>query len=154
MGKRGQRTYRIVVSEKTKDLAGPYVEAVGTLDPNTNPRTITLVEDRVKYWLSKGAQPSGTVHNIFVDKNLVPGKKVNVSPRFQKPAAPAEGAGAAPVEGEAAPEASKAEAQKTETPAPEAKAEPAPAPEPEVKAEKPAEAPAEKPAETPAAEAK
>ena len=37
--------------------------------------------ERIKYWISKGAQPSGTVHNYLVNERIIAGKKINVLPR-------------------------------------------------------------------------
>lgn len=37
--------------------------------------------ERIKYWISKGAQPSGTVHNYLVHERIIAGKKINVLPR-------------------------------------------------------------------------
>lgn len=73
-------SYRIVVIEHARATkAGNIVEAVGTYDPMTKVRT--LKEDRVKYWMSVGAQPSATVHNMLVNLKIISGKKINVNPK-------------------------------------------------------------------------
>jgi ribosomal protein S16 len=41
----------------------------------TSPATVELKKDRVSYWLTKGAQPTDTVWNLFVDEKLVEGAK-------------------------------------------------------------------------------
>lgn len=76
--------------------------------------------ERVKHWMSQGAQLSGTIHNLLVSKKLIPGKKINVLPK-KRPikkegdapaadaAAPAD-ATPAEVAPEATPEAAPAEA--------------------------------------------
>ena len=33
--------------------------------------------ERIQYWISKGARPSDTVHNILIDTKVITGKKVN-----------------------------------------------------------------------------
>lgn len=78
IGKSKHPTYRFVVSEKSKDTRGDFLEDLGFYNPHTNPSTVQLKEERIKYWLSKGAQPSPTVHNILVDKNLISKSKVRV----------------------------------------------------------------------------
>lgn len=78
-GKKKQPVYRILVQEHTKDPWGDYVEIVGTYNALTQPSTVELKEDRIKHWLSVGAQPSDTVHNLLVNAGLVEGKKRNVS---------------------------------------------------------------------------
>lgn len=75
VGKKKQPTYRFIVSEKTKDPWGDSLEILGHFNPRTSPATIVLKTDRVKHWLSKGAQTSDTVHNLFVDQKLIQGDK-------------------------------------------------------------------------------
>ena len=89
-GRINSPSYRIVVIEHARSTkAGNIVEAVGTYDPMTKVRT--LKEDRVKYWMSVGAQPSATVHNMLVNLRIVSGKKINVNPKkvLAKPEEPA-----------------------------------------------------------------
>ncbi len=111
-------TYRIVVIEHARSTrAGKFVEQVGSYDPKAKKRS--LKADRIKYWISVGAQPSPTVHNMLVSERIVSGKKINVLPAFVAPAAPAEEAPAAVPAAEAAPAEAPAEAQ-AEAPAEEA----------------------------------
>jgi small subunit ribosomal protein S16 len=77
---------------------GAFLEEVGTYNPATKART--LKDERVKYWLSVGAKPSGTMHNMLVTTGIIKGKKVNVLPKKTvaktEEAAPAETAAPAP----------------------------------------------------------
>ena len=85
-----------------------------------------MVEDRIKYWMSVGAKPSGTVHNMLVSAGLLNAKKINVLPR-KTVAKKEEVAAEAPAEAAPAVEApTEAPAQAAE-PAPEALAEETPA---------------------------
>ena len=43
--------------------------------------TVILKEDRIKYWMSVGAKPSGTVHNMLVSAGVLNAMKVNVLPK-------------------------------------------------------------------------
>lgn len=52
--------YRLVVADKECARDGRFIEQLGTYDPLTNPSTLTLNEDRLKYWVGVGAQPSST----------------------------------------------------------------------------------------------
>jgi small subunit ribosomal protein S16 len=70
-GKKKKPFYRIVVTEKTRPRDGRFVEIVGTYDPLVSPADVRLKEDRVKYWLSVGAQPSDTVRSFFVKQKLL-----------------------------------------------------------------------------------
>lgn len=111
-GKINQPSYRIVVVEHTAaPQAGSFVERLGSYNPRTKERILDA--DRVKYWLSVGAQPSGTIHNMLVTAGVLNSKKVNVLPKktVAKPAdaeaAPA--AAEAPVAGASVAEEAKAE---------------------------------------------
>jgi small subunit ribosomal protein S16 len=79
MGKNKQPTYRLIISEKTKDPWGDSLEILGNYNPRTNPKTVNLDTERIKYWLGKGAQASATIHNLFVDQGIVSAAKRKVS---------------------------------------------------------------------------
>ena len=79
-GRINQPSYRIIVTEHTRGpKTGNFVEKLGTYNPRTKEKT--LDETRVKYWLSVGAQASGTMHNMLVSGGIVTGKKINVLPK-------------------------------------------------------------------------
>ncbi len=123
VGKKHHPVYRVVVSEKTKDTVGDYLELVGTYDPHAN--QADLKADRIKYWIEHGAQPSGTVHNLLVDQKVISGEKRAVANIKKKATPEGEGAAAAakPAEGEKPAEQPAAETK----PAEEKPAETAPA---------------------------
>lgn len=64
-GKKKHPFYRVVVIEKTNPRNGRFVEIVGTYDPAKKPSVIQLKDERVQYWLGKGAQPSDTVRSFL-----------------------------------------------------------------------------------------
>jgi len=72
MGAKKRPSYRIIATESSSPRDGRYIEQVGFYDPLTEPSTITLNEERVKYWLSVGAQPSDTVRGLLRKQGLVP----------------------------------------------------------------------------------
>lgn len=90
-GKKSHATFRVVVSDKKKDTLGTSLEILGTYDPHQTPTKIELKEDRVKYWLSVGAKPSDTVHNLLVEKGLISTAKrvLAKAPKKEEPAADA-----------------------------------------------------------------
>ncbi len=56
--------YRIVVADSRKPRDGRFIERLGTYDPmldRDNPDRVKLNEERIKHWLSQGAQPSDSV---------------------------------------------------------------------------------------------
>jgi small subunit ribosomal protein S16 len=76
IGKNKFATYRLIVSEKARDTQGVYLEQLGTFNPHDKVQQFKPVVDRVTYWISKGAQASGTVHNLLVKEGLLKDKKV------------------------------------------------------------------------------
>ncbi len=73
-------SYRLIVVEHTEPAkTGKYVEKLGTYDPHTKVRNLNT--DRIRYWMGKGAQPSGTVHNMLVTIGVLNEKKVNKNPK-------------------------------------------------------------------------
>ena len=78
IGKKHHPTFRFIISEKTKDTKGDFLEDLGFYDPHPSPSKIELKEDRVKHWLSKGAQTSDTVYNLLVEKGIIKGEKKKV----------------------------------------------------------------------------
>lgn len=114
VGRKNLAHFRIVLQEKTQAPKSKAIEHLGTLNPHTDPRTIQLKEDRITYWLSQGAQPSATIHNLLVDKGLIKGEKVK-SYTPKKKAKPEGEEVQKPAPAPATPEA-KAEAPKEEKP--------------------------------------
>jgi small subunit ribosomal protein S16 len=160
VGKKNQPLFKIVVTDKRRSSTkGRFVEEVGFYNPRSKEKA--LKAERIKYWLSVGAQPSPTVYNLLVSEKIVEGKKIDVhkkpKEKKEKPAeAVAPGTEGKPAEEK--PEVTK-EAPKEEAP----KEEKAPLTEekPEEKkggapalVEKPEEKSTEKPVEEKAAEEK
>lgn len=75
-GKKNKPFYRVVVSEKARDLFGKALEIVGHYDPTSPQKDRVLNAERIRYWLSKGAQSSPTVHNLLIDTKVIEGKKI------------------------------------------------------------------------------
>lgn len=115
IGRTNDPAFRIVVLEKERAAkAGNIVEQLGTYNPRS--KALTLNEAHVKEWIAKGAQPTGSIHNLLINKGVITGKKVNVLSK--KTPQKAEGAevvaapiaeAAAPTEAEIAVEAVPAE---------------------------------------------
>ncbi len=76
-GKKKQPYYRIVLQEKTRDPWSPAIEVLGTLNPRLDRKDAVLEKERIAFWLAKGAQPSDTLNNLFIDHGLVKGDKRN-----------------------------------------------------------------------------
>jgi small subunit ribosomal protein S16 len=65
VGRRHISCYRIVVADSRVKRDGAILEALGTYNPQKNPKEFKLAADRLAYWLKKGAQPSETVANLL-----------------------------------------------------------------------------------------
>lgn len=65
MGAKGQPHYRIVVQEARSKRDGRFVENLGHYNPLTEPSTIVVNAERVRYWLGVGAQPTDSVASIL-----------------------------------------------------------------------------------------
>ncbi len=61
---------------------GRFVEEVGFYNPLTKEKSVKA--DRVKYWLSVGAQPSDTVHNLLISEKIIEDKKIPVHAKPKK----------------------------------------------------------------------
>jgi len=71
VGSKKNPVYRVVVADSRSPRDGKFIEIVGRYNPQTDPSTIDFDEEKVKEWLSKGANPSNTVARLL--------KKANVS---------------------------------------------------------------------------
>lgn len=82
-GKRNQPFFRIVVTEKQNSpKGGRFLESLGFLNPLTKEKKINT--DRIKYWISVGAQPSDRIHNLLISEKIIEGKKKDVHSRKKK----------------------------------------------------------------------
>ncbi|MFA5926405.1 MAG: 30S ribosomal protein S16 [Parcubacteria group bacterium] len=72
-GKKNKAFFRLVVAEHTSPIKGKFLEALGFLNPHTKEKA--LKEERIKYWIGKGAQCSGSVHNLLVGAKIISGPK-------------------------------------------------------------------------------
>ncbi len=57
--------YRVVVIEKERARDGRFVEILGHYNPTAKPIELKLDQERIQYWISKGAQPSPTVSRLM-----------------------------------------------------------------------------------------
>jgi len=64
--------WRVVVADQRSPRDGRFIENVGQYNPQTEPSTINLNEDRIREWLAKGAQPSDQVRKLLKIKGIDP----------------------------------------------------------------------------------
>jgi small subunit ribosomal protein S16 len=65
VGAKNKPAFRIVVADSRSPRDGKFIEEVGTYQPRKKGDNFALDLERVKYWLSKGAQPSDTVASFI-----------------------------------------------------------------------------------------
>jgi small subunit ribosomal protein S16 len=120
VGRKNDPSFRVVVVDsKRGPKSGDNIELLGSYNPHIN--NVQVDGDRVKHWMSVGAQVSDTVHNLLVSEKIIEGKKVNVLPKkspikkAEEPKGDESPAGSGKVKAE--------DGKKEEAPAEEAKAE-------------------------------
>lgn len=122
VGRKHESNFRVVLTDRLNSTkSGKVLEVLGNYDPRFNKPVINA--ERVKYWMSVGAQATDTVHNLLVSEKVITGKKKNVLPKKTPPVKEV-----------------KEEAPKAETPVAEAPVETPVAEAPQVEAEAPTEA--------------
>lgn len=120
IGRKNNPTYRVIVTDsRNAAKRGRNVDLIGSYEPKAGKFEIDA--EKAKKWISQGVQPSDTIYNFLVAKNIIEGKKKNVLPRKSpiideaKIKAEAEAKAKAEADAKAAEEAAKVAA---EAPAP------------------------------------
>jgi small subunit ribosomal protein S16 len=70
IGGRKNPIWRVVVADGRSKRDGRVIETVGHYNAQTDPSTIVLDEERIRDWLSRGAQPSETVRKLLRTQNI------------------------------------------------------------------------------------
>lgn len=63
--------YRIIVQEKRSKLGGKVVDLIGHYHPANTGKLLVIDAEKAKHWISKGAQASDTVTNLFVKEGIL-----------------------------------------------------------------------------------
>lgn len=76
-GRKNRPFYRISAVDKRTRRDGAPVEELGWFNPveKDAAKQLSINEERVKYWLSMGAQPTDTVRDMLAKRNLIDVKK-------------------------------------------------------------------------------
>src|SRR3989344_6383413 len=90
VGRTHEPSFRLVLTDSQNSTkSGRFKEILGSYDPRKS--TDSLNTERIQYWLSNGASPTDTIHNLLVKHRIINAKKVNVSAKSKKaPAAKVE----------------------------------------------------------------
>ncbi len=65
IGAKRQPSYRLVAADSEHPRDGRFLEILGFYNPRTNPETVSIKEDRVYDWISRGAKPTESVERIL-----------------------------------------------------------------------------------------
>ena len=128
-GSKKRPYYKIVIANSRAPRDGKYLEQVGTYNPllaKDDANRVRLVEDRVRYWLGVGAQPTDRVARML-DKAGIKERAATNNPQKAEPGKKAKDR--AEEKAEKQREAEEAAAAAAAAPAPEPAAEEAPAAE-------------------------
>jgi small subunit ribosomal protein S16 len=72
IGGKKDPVWRVVVADQRSPRDGRIIETVGHYNPQTNPSTIAVDEERIREWLSRGAQPTDTVRKLLRTQGIQP----------------------------------------------------------------------------------
>jgi small subunit ribosomal protein S16 len=70
VGSKKNPIYRVVAADSRSPRDGRFLEIVGRYNPQTEPSTIELDDEKVKSWLDKGAQPTEAVARLIKVKGI------------------------------------------------------------------------------------
>lgn len=71
VGAKKQPSYRIVAADARSPRDGRFLEILGHYNPRTDPPTIVIKDERVRHWLSQGAQPTEAVARLLRAKEII-----------------------------------------------------------------------------------
>ena len=57
--------YRLVVADSRARRDGRYIEQVGTYNPLTEPKKVTMDLEKIDTWIAQGAKPTETVARLI-----------------------------------------------------------------------------------------
>ncbi len=73
MGRKKKPIWAVVAADSRAPRDGKFIEDLGRYYPQEEPSRVELREDRVKYWLNVGAQPTDTVRNLLSRRGVLLG---------------------------------------------------------------------------------
>ena len=71
MGAKKAPFYRVVVADSRFPRDGRFIEQVGTYNPMVEPADVQFDSEKIKKWISNGAQPTDTVKRLLKSKGII-----------------------------------------------------------------------------------
>ena len=69
-GSKKNPIYRVMVADSRSPRDGRFIESIGLYNPQTDPSTIEIDEEKARKWLAQGAQPTDTVRKLLAVKGI------------------------------------------------------------------------------------
>ena len=70
-GRKKHALYTIVAADARAPRDGRFIEKLGTYNPHSDPAAVVIQQEKALAWLSKGAQPTDTLRNLFSSKGIM-----------------------------------------------------------------------------------
>ena len=77
-GRKKMAIYDVVVADARAPRDGRFIEKIGSYNPNTDPATISINNDRALKWLLNGAQPTDTVKAMLSSRGVMLKKHLQI----------------------------------------------------------------------------
>lgn len=77
-GRRKMAIYDVVVADARAPRDGRFIEKIGTYNPNTDPASININNERALKWLLNGAQPTDTVKAMLSYRGVMLKKHLQI----------------------------------------------------------------------------
>jgi len=71
MGAKKRPFYRVIVADARAPRDGRFIDTLGTYNPLTDPADVKLDSEKVRLWLSRGAQPSDSVRHLLAREGFL-----------------------------------------------------------------------------------
>ncbi len=71
VGAKKKPQYRLVVADARSPRDGAFIDIIGHYNPLTDPETVVIAEDKARYWLERGAQPTDTAARLLAKVGII-----------------------------------------------------------------------------------
>ena len=71
VGSKKKPSYRLVVADSRAPRDGAFITIIGHYNPLTDPATVVIDEEKARYWLEQGAQPTDTAARLLAKAGII-----------------------------------------------------------------------------------
>jgi small subunit ribosomal protein S16 len=71
VGAKNRPSYRLVVADSRAPRDGAFINIIGHYNPLTDPETVVIDEEKARYWLKQGAQPTDTAARLLAKLGVI-----------------------------------------------------------------------------------